>query len=545
VFAQDAGRSPTTSSCCGFRYDWYTTDSLPLLNPNFVARNGFTNQTTYDGRARSCRAPASSGGPPTTSAAWPASGVFRGRAHDVSCQLFGAGPGNAGSPDIDIRRNTDGYSREFTSTPASPGDRAAALNVQPRTRASATTSPVVTAFQGGGRRQPLNEVASLSPDFELPSDWKFFVSGQWEVFDDWRLGLDVVATQTQNSLLIRDTRARPLVINGQRALLPDGRVRYDAINATDAVRAANGVSSLAAVGGNNRDLVIFNADEGEALTTSFSVSKRFDFGLDLFASYTIQNLEDLGSAARFASTSSSTYQSPAGEDPNYPAFGPGYDEVDSAVKLDLSYEREFIRDLPTRVTLFAEGRSGRKTTFTMGDATTGRGPVFGVNRGTNHLLYVPNIAADTDPTDLRIGNVFFDSANTRDGFLQAVDRFDLPQNAIVPKGYYKNDSVNQVDMQLSQRIPLPFGTGARVVFDIQNVLNLINDDWGIVEEFFDVNNVVNVACVTETGANPSAANPFACPAYRYSNFNSNSLRETVDTNGRSFWAIQIGLRFEF
>jgi hypothetical protein len=82
------------------------------------------------------------------------------------------------------------------------------------------------------------------------------------------------------------------------------------------------------------------------------------------------------------------------------------------------------------------------------------------------------------------------------------------------------------------------------VFDIQNVLNLVNDDWGIVEEYRDVNQLVNVSCVTAAGATLPAGD-FSCPAYRYSNFQSDALREQVDQNNRSFWAIQIGLRFEF
>jgi hypothetical protein len=473
-------------------------------------------------------------------------GLFTGGVPDVFVtNSFGAGPGNAVSS-IDIRRAANGTFTENTGTPNfTQAIGAAALNVnQADPRFGYDIPAVVTAFQGGGLANPLNEVAALSPDFEIPGDWKAFFSAQWRVFDDWRLGLDVVATKAHNAIVIVDTRAQPLIINGQRARLPDGRLRYDAISATAAQRAAAGVTSVAAVGGSNRDLVIFNTDEGEGLTTAFSIQKSFDFGLELFASYTRQTLEDLGSSTRFASTSSSTYQSPAGIDPNYPAYGPAYDEVGQAVKLDLSYEREFIRNLPTRITLFAEGRAGRRTSFTMADVTTGRGPVFGVNRGFNHLLYVPNIAGDTNPGDLQIGNVFFDSNATRDNFLRLVNQFGLPQDTIVPKGFYKNDSVNQMDMQISQRIPLLFGTRARIVFDIQNVLNLINDDWGIVEEFFDVNQVVNVTCVTETGANLPAGS-FACPAYRYSAFGASALKENVDTAGRSFWAIQIGLRLEF
>jgi outer membrane receptor for ferrienterochelin and colicin len=549
VFLQDNFEiTPDLELLLGFRYDWYTSDIVPRLNENFAARNGFSNQTTYDGITSFMPRARAEWRPREDLTLTAGVGLFTGGVPDVYVtNSFGAGPGNATSS-IDIRRTAPGAATfaEFTGTPGfNQAIGAAALNVnRADPRFGYDIPALVRTFQGGGVANPLNEVAALTPGFEIPGDWKSFFSAQWEPLDDLRLGLDVVATRTQNAIIIRDTRAQPLIINGVRARLPDGRLRYDAINATAAQRAAQGVTSQAAVGGNNRDLVAFNEDVGEAFVTSIYASKRFDFGLDAFVSYTYQDLNDKGSSTRFASTASSTYQSPAGMDPNEPAEGPAYDEAEHSFKLDLSYEREFIQDFPTRVTLFAENRSGRKTSFTMGDATTGRGPVFGVNRGTNHLLFVPGVSADTDTTDLRIGNVFFDTSTTLANFVNAVNQFGLPENQIVPKGFYKNSAVNQVDMQISQRIPLVFGTRARLVFDIQNVLNLVNDDWGIVEEYRDVNQLVNVSCVTAAGATLPAGD-FSCPAYRYSNFQSDALREQVDQNNRSFWAIQIGLRFEF
>ncbi|MDP3300317.1 MAG: hypothetical protein Q8M38_09505, partial [Phenylobacterium sp.] len=84
----------------------------------------------------------------------------------------------------------------------------------------------------------------------------------------------------------------------------------------------------------------------------------------------------------------------------------------------------------------------------------------------------------------------------------------------------------------------------RLVLDLQNVLNMLNDEWGIVEEYTDVNNLVSVSCANAAGTAVASGDP-TCARYRYSNFNANGLRENIDNNGKSLWAVQVGLRYEF
>lgn len=562
VYAQDTlDVNDTLQITAGVRYDWYTNDTPPPLNANFVARNGFTNQTTFDGKSSVM---------PRVAFDWRATeslrvrggaGLFSGGIPDVlQTNIYGGGVGILTSG-IDVRRDAAGLFSETTSTPGfTQAIGASALNINRANARSFYDIPgAVTAFQGGALASPLNEVAAFDPGFRFPSDYKLFLSATYDLpgfgeadwSNGWRLGFDFVGTKVRDSLYIRDLRAQPLVINGQLARLPDGRLRYDSITATAAQRAAAGVTSVSAVGGTQRDLVFYNTDKGYAVTAAVSLAKSFDFGLDVNGSYTWQDAKDYGSALRFASTQSSTYQSPAGFDPNLPSYGTSYDEIKHAFKFEASYAKKFFGDNETRVTLFAERRSGRSTSLVMGDATSGRGPVFGVNRGTNHLLYVPKIDGEiTGATDLTAGKVTFADAATRDNFLKLVQQFGLPQDQIVEKGFYKNPWINQVDLQFSQQLPTLIASHKfRVVVDFQNVLNLLNDKWGIVEEHFDVNNTVSVACLDAAGATPSAASPngglFACDSYRYSNFSASSLNKNIDTNGRSLWTIQVGLRYEF
>ena len=166
------------------------------------------------------------------------------------------------------------------------------------------------------------------------------------------------------------------------------------------------------------------------------------------------------------------------DDANGAAYGTSFESIDHSYKLDVSYAHKFFGDNETRVTLFGERRSGRPTSFVMSDATSGRGPVFGVNRG-NFLLYVPKIAGEvSSATDLDVGLVTFDSVATRDNFLNAVSKFGMTEDAIQEKGSFTNHDINQVDLQLSQELPSPIsGHKLRLTWDIAPIGLAVSANW--------------------------------------------------------------------
>ncbi|MDP3747622.1 MAG: TonB-dependent receptor [Phenylobacterium sp.] len=546
VFAQDTlDITPELQITAGVRYDWYTNDDPPPLNPNFLARNGFSNQTTYEGRTVLM---------PRVSFRWDASerlkvsgglGLFSGGVPDVlASNPYGGGAGFLTSG-VDIQRTATGAFIETTNTPGFNSTiGATALNLA---LADATTfyniPGSVSAFQGGASASPTTEVAAFMPGFKFPSDWKLFLNAQYDLWDGWQVGLDVVATKVNDGLYVRDFRAQQLVVNGVGQFTPDGRIRYDGVGGSATQRAAAGITSANL--GSARDLVLVNTDKGRGLVAAVSLRKSFDFGLDLTGSYAYQDIDDFASSLRFSSTQSSSYQSPAGHDPNEPAYGTSYEEIQHSFKFQADYSRKFFGDLETAVSLFAERRTGRSTSFVMGDVASGRSSVFGVNRGNNHLLYVPDMSGNGGASGLDYGLVRFADTATRDNFIKLVNQFDLPQNQIVPKGFYENDPIDLVDLHLSQELPsLIKGHKFKIVLDIQNVLNLLNDEWGIVEEYSDVNTVVRVSCANSAGTAVATGDP-SCPRYRYQSFDANSLRENIDNNGRSLWTIQVGLRYQF
>ncbi|MCZ8088123.1 MAG: TonB-dependent receptor [Brevundimonas sp.] len=562
VFAQNALQlTPDLTLTAGARYDWYTSDDKPAFNQPFRDRRGFDNQTTYAGIGILM---------PRAALDWRASdwlrvragaGLFSGGIPDVfiSNSFSNTGAITAG---IQIERNADGTFRETTGTPGfTPAIGAAALNInRADPRFGYDIPAAVAAFQQGATVNPTSETNALIPGFDIPSDWKYFLTATVDLpenwaggflpeygarfLDNWTVNFDAVFTQVNDGLAFRDFRASPLVVNGQVQRTPDGRIRYDGIGGTAAQRAAAGITSVNP--GSNRDIVAFNTKEGEGYTLALSANKSFENGLDVLVGYARSNIEDRVSGARFASTASSLYGTgAAGLDPNEEAYGTSFEQIQNRWKAEFSYSREFFPELETRFNLFGEIRDGRPISFVMNDPASGRGSTFGVNRA-NHLFYVPNFAADPNPNDLTVGFVTFDSAATRDSVRAFVEQFGLEQGTIVGKGQGSDDQpeIYQIDLQFSQELPAPFLPGRfRLVADIQNVANLLNDEWGIVEEFSDTVRVVSAQCADAAGVAATGSNP-VCAGYRYSNYNT-SANNLNRNNDRSLWAIQVGLRYEF
>ena len=133
-----------------------------------------------------------------------------------------------------------------------------------------------------------------------------------------------------------------------------------------------------------------------------------------------------------------------------------------------------------------------------------------------------------------------------DNFRRIVNSFGVPAG-VLGKGAVDNPDVMRFDFQLKQTVPgfLPDHT-IDLTLDVQNIGNMLNADWGLVEEYTDSRaggRIANVSCATAAGAaitNSSAA----CPAYRYSGVNTNILTPTINPE-TSGWSVLLGLRYGF
>ncbi|MFY7744341.1 MAG: TonB-dependent receptor, partial [Erythrobacter sp.] len=238
----------------------------------------------------------------------------------------------------------------------------------------------------------------------------------------------------------------------------------------------------------------------------------------------------------------SNYTNTAFTDPNFAAQGIANYQRDHQFRLGTGFDGELFGDNNTRVEFFYNVRSGQRYSYTFNDPTQGRSAVFGVNgRGSRGLLYVPNVSSQTADA-----LVTYDSAATFAAFQSLVQNSELNayQGEIAPKNIGKTPWVHKLDLSVRQEVPFVFGGKLELMADVENMLNLIDKDWGTIRQvgFPYTAGIVNVTCLQTVGGAAATTASQPCAQYRYSSFRAPN--EATNING-SLWGVRFGVRVRF
>jgi hypothetical protein len=500
--------TPTLNITAGARVDMYGGTQAPPLNTYFQARYGISNQNTANGRYVA---------QPRIAATW--SGIDNLRLRAGFGLFAGGSPnvflGNSFSVagvygnSVTISRNGDGS----CSAPTAAICNAALTNVDGKTFPTALTDYLRTNVGSIS----LANVNALDPNYKMQSNWKATASADYKanfLGGGWNFGGDLYYSWVNNAPLYKDLRLRAI------GTMPDGRARYASTTT-----------------GANTDLLLTNSKLGHSFVLVGRADKSFDFGVTLGASYTYSDVKDQSAAN--GTTASGTYGQNAMVDPNIAAYGTSTYQIRNSWKFSFDYDHAFFGDYKTRLSLFGELRSGLPYSLTMNDPVSinSHSSVFGAPGASNrYLLYVPMQGTDA--------LVVYDSPATQtalDNFISA-NGLSKYRGKIIPKNTQRAPQWFKVDLHVEQELPLPgirsFAPDARVKLfaDVENVLNIINKDWGSLRQvaFPNLASIVNVSCAATSGNN--------CTQYRYSNFSNPS----VDNTGRfSLYTIRIGAKVQF
>lgn len=506
--------SDTINVTLGARYDLYDTNPNPTLNANFLQRHGFTNKATFKGR-----------------------GVFQPRAGfdwqplDRLIVRGGIGVFAGGTPDVFLSNSfsntgqlTNSIDLNRTNCVAS-GTCAGLNGVDGRTFPGAVTNFLATNT-GSLALAPVN---AIDPDLKIARQLRTTISADYEadlgpLGDGWLFGANFLYGNVLEGYTWTDIRSVEI------GTLPDGRPRFGAIG---------GLS------GNNQDLLMTNDGRGRSYIGVFRLAKAWDWGLSIDGSYTRSDITDTNAIT--SATAGSLFSNNAFISPNSAALGTSIYEIKDQWKFSVDFKREFFGDNETRLSLFGEYRTGRPYSVTALDRTTGRGAVFGtIGNGGRMLLFVP---------ELNDARVSFDTAASEAKFNALVDELGLGKfrGRIVPKNSQQSPDVFKVDLHVSQEVPTFVGNSKIKLFaDIENVLNLIDSDWGSLRQvsFPQTAAIADIQCLsvpTPTGTAPAAgvvntSSTQPCTQFRYSAVNAPTL---TTFSRQSLYQIRVGVKFEF
>jgi len=504
----------------GARYDVYGSDSRPALNPTFLARYGYPNTAFLSGRGVFQPRFGFDFTPARNLSIRGGLGIFSGGTPDVYLSNSFSNTGILSNL-IDIRQLNNGT---YEGAPPAVGN-AALTNVNGNTIPTAVNQQLVQGVSAAATN-------ATDPKFKIPSQWRATLSADWTpTFGEsafgrgWTFGGDLFYSDVRDQVFFTDARSVPTALT-----TPDGRVRY---------------RSLTTNADTFNDIILTNTKKGRSYVAVARIRKDFDFGLNLGASYTYQDIKDQTPAT--SSTAGSNYANGAFLDANGAAYGISNDEVKHNFKYDLTFDHAFFGDYKTTFALFGETRIGRPFSYTFQDTGSGRSPIFGTTGSlSRYLIYVP-----TGINDPKVSYDSVETANVLDAFFQSAG-LDKYRGKIAPRNAFNSKWFTRIDLHVAQEIPVPGWSKSRIQLfgDIENFTNFLNKNWGQIREYpFSYTAVAaRVACLTAatpTGtAGPVAANSgAACAQYRYSRPNA-APTDTIYAP-QSLYTIRVGARFSF
>jgi hypothetical protein len=395
-------------------------------------------------------------------------------------------------------------------------------------------------------------IDAIDPSFEIPRDRKVSLRLDQEFDLDFgflNLGTDYVASaqvlysQGLESFLWREYAQTNAVPARTPGVAPDGRPIY---------------ADLQALGVSNRT-VLTNGYGGDSTVYTLSLAKDFDYGFDVFGSYSYQDIQALteGSSSRGVSA----FRGQVADDRNYPEARNSLYETEHAFKLGLSYERNLIGDLASRIDLFGQFTSGSPFTYTFdidnGNSLFGR-TGNGENPFDNSPVYIP---------ELNDSRVVYAAGFNQTAFNNFIAGRGLERGEINEVNSDKSPWNQRWDLRFQQDLPGIWGAESfvgdnkfKLVLDIENFANLLNDEWGTfynapgngqspivradIVRAADVNNlgIAGAPALNNDLARTNCLSEGQC-VYRYNSFRDqpNGFR----SNALSSWRARIGIRYEF
>jgi len=340
-------------------------------------------------------------------------------------------------------------------------------------------------------------VVALDPDFEIPTEWKYALGLTYLAPGDYLVQADILYTDKKDAATYIEP-AREVIGYG-----PDGRPRYTGSNETFLLTNVKG-------------------DSGDATTLSLAVSKEYDFGLDVSVAYAYNDSTDVNPMT--SSVAGSNYANFATSDPNNPGAYTSNYNIPHRFTLRVGYKHEFIDGYTTRFNVFASANEGRGMSYTFDEDNIDAYYGDDDSGGGRQLLYVPAV---DDP------NVVYGPDFDLDAFNAFVSSEGLGRGKIASRNGTNGDWWTKVDVRVSQELPaFAEGHRASAFFVIENLGNLLNDDWGVLKQGNFVSESVVNASVNEDGQ------------YVYNEFYGADQRDSWST-GASLWEVRLGVSYRF
>ncbi|MBI4418171.1 MAG: TonB-dependent receptor [Ignavibacteriales bacterium] len=365
------------------------------------------------------------------------------------------------------------------------------------------------------------DVNAVESDFKWPQVWNTNLA------IDHRLPWDVLGTleilygKDLNAVVVRNADLRKPV-----RFLADGRPYYGGFGANE---------NNAVFPGDGGIYVLGNTSEGYHLNITAQLRKQFTSGLSTSISYTYLMAKSQLKSTEIASVLWA--ENPVQGDPNSPELS--YSEFGNRHRITgvATYRHQWSETMVTSIGIFGEIAEGSRFAGAGGNrySFVYSGDVNGDGNAGNDLIYIPRNQTDARLVPGPTGTVAEQWA-ALNAFIEQDDYLSANRGKVAERFGAVNPWFLNVDLKVLHDISFFLGPQRhtfQLSFDVLNLPNLLNSDWGI-----------------RKSASPAATSPLTLVGFDGNgnpqfNFTGPKKTYSSDPGLLSRWQAQFGIRYIF
>lgn len=314
----------------------------------------------------------------------------------------------------------------------------------------------------GGANAPVGSQIDLyAEDFKFPQVWKTNLALDKELPYGITATVEMIYTKILNNVLWKDVNLKPAW--GHATGTPDNRPLYK--NYKNGIDPEYGQIMLGD-----------NTSKGYSYNITAQLKKRFDFGLLASLAYTYGRAESVFDGTSSQNSSQWNYLVSSPIPRNEAELGTSIFDLGHRVVGMLSYDIEYANNFATHISLFYNGQTGKPFSYIYDDY---RGSFTNEAYKGPQLIYIPKEQSDI---------IFVGTAAEQQAQWEALDAY-IKQDKYLSanRGSYaeRNASrlpwTNVFDLKLAQDVFIHYKDykhTLQITFDVFNVGNLLNKDWG-------------------------------------------------------------------
>jgi hypothetical protein len=306
--------------------------------------------------------------------------------------------------------------------------------------------------------------------------------------------------------------------------------------------AANGVASSTRESTRFTEVIdVTNQNKDWAYNLTAGLQRQFTNGFEARAFYTFSKARDVLSAT--SSRAISNYRF------GRVLYGPhseqnvGISSFDQPHKIIVAGTYTFPWErFGTSLSVIYTGQSGDPFTYVYG-GSGGRGDLNADGLQGNDAIYVPSNALD--PNEIRFQAASFNNVNYTpeqqaaafEEYIQSSACLREHRGRILERNTCRNKWTNFLNVSLRQSVPTLRGQAFSFQLDVFNFLNLLNEDWGLVETTSSLSTLNLLTHRAQSSTDRTTAVPIVDFNPEFQQFFSNNLA--------SNYQIQLSARYEF